>query len=519
MSTRSTSSAPPGNRRSRRRTTKLVAGGTAMLLALSVQGLGVGPATAAGPVSAGLTITPADLSFILKQIQISEAHATKEGATPGTVRPPNSVLSTTGSDGSANAPHVVNFSAAARPAHRGRAGQQPDRAVTTADQQRVPTAPAQARDLGAADRVFPRMVPAQNWRTPRRPRSRDRRTSTAGAATYLRRAGERRCRTPPARHQQPGLRPVGAATRQLSTLPGGGVGNPDPAPDWDTDGRLHPQPGAQQRPGGTDQLACSRCSASSSTTAWTSWASPAPRRSSSRCSRDDPLFSPAPGARNFIIANRTMVDRQSRRHQHDDPVDRPEPDLLLDASKQVFLREYVAGCDAGRPQVDRTPARRPLAATSATGPRSRRRPATFLGIQLVDTRHLSVPLLLTDEYGRFLRGANGFPQMVTDRTAPSCEGNIANRSRLPVSAQDRPRVPGRHRPQRGPGHQDPGCRSTACNADRRCLGPSGTYDDELLDAHFITGDGRGNENIGLTAIHTMFHSEHNRLRDDIYTHR
>jgi len=38
-----------------------------------------------------------------------------------------------------------------------------------------------------------------------------------------------------------------------------------------------------------------------------------------------------------------------------------------------------------------------------------------------------------------------------------------------------------------------------------------TYDDELLDAHFITGDGRGNENIGLTAIHHVFHAEHNRV--------
>ena len=38
-----------------------------------------------------------------------------------------------------------------------------------------------------------------------------------------------------------------------------------------------------------------------------------------------------------------------------------------------------------------------------------------------------------------------------------------------------------------------------------------TYDNELLDAHFVTGDGRGNENIGLTAVHTIFHSEHNRL--------
>ena len=39
----------------------------------------------------------------------------------------------------------------------------------------------------------------------------------------------------------------------------------------------------------------------------------------------------------------------------------------------------------------------------------------------------------------------------------------------------------------------------------------GIYDNELLDAHFITGDGRGNENIGLTAVHMVFHAEHNRL--------
>jgi Ca2+-binding RTX toxin-like protein len=38
-----------------------------------------------------------------------------------------------------------------------------------------------------------------------------------------------------------------------------------------------------------------------------------------------------------------------------------------------------------------------------------------------------------------------------------------------------------------------------------------TYDNEMLDAHFVTGDGRGNENIGLTTVHTIFHSEHNRL--------
>ena len=38
-----------------------------------------------------------------------------------------------------------------------------------------------------------------------------------------------------------------------------------------------------------------------------------------------------------------------------------------------------------------------------------------------------------------------------------------------------------------------------------------TYDNELLEAHYVTGDGRGNENIGLTTVHHVFHSEHNRL--------
>ena len=33
--------------------------------------------------------------------------------------------------------------------------------------------------------------------------------------------------------------------------------------------------------------------------------------------------------------------------------------------------------------------------------------------------------------------------------------------------------------------------------------------------HFVTGDGRGNENIALTAVHTIFHSEHNRLPHNI----
>lgn len=46
-------------------------------------------------------------------------------------------------------------------------------------------------------------------------------------------------------------------------------------------------------------------------------------------------------------------------------------------------------------------------------------------------------------------------------------------------------------------------------------GPAGAYDNELLDAHFVAGDGRANENVALTAIHDVFHTQHNLLADRI----
>ena len=77
-------------------------------------------------------------------------------------------------------------------------------------------------------------------------------------------------------------------------------------------------------------------------------------------------------------------------------------------------------------------------------------------------------------------------------------------------------VPDRHRAQRRPV-------AVALDAGRghrrrrptSRTQPAGTYDDELLNAHFACGDGRCNENIALSSIHQVFHSEHNRLVDDI----
>ena len=329
----------------------------------------------------------------------------------------------------------------------------------------------------------------------------------------LRRRGGARCQdSTPARHQQPRLRPVGATTRPHSR---GGVGQPRRPGLCPSTIRLHPQPGPQQRPGRTDQLACSPCSGSSSTMAWTSSASPAARRSSSRCSADDPLFDPARAARpDFIIANRTIVDRgissRSTPRPRGSTRTRPTPPpprsrCSCVSTSRIGGRQAPverAACSTGCRRQHRQLGR---------GQGAGRRPSW--ASQLVDTDIFNVPLLLTDEYGRFLRGPNGFPQMVRSRTAPSTRAtHRAGHDCVARRVVDRPRLPGRHRPRRGarrPRHRSRPASTRWATRDPR------TYDDELLDAHFITGDGRGNENIGLTAIHTMFHSEHNRLVDDI----
>jgi len=41
------------------------------------------------------------------------------------------------------------------------------------------------------------------------------------------------------------------------------------------------------------------------------------------------------------------------------------------------------------------------------------------------------------------------------------------------------------------------------------------YDVALFNSHYVSGDGRTNENVALTAIHAVFHDEHNRLVEEI----
>ena len=242
------------------------------------------------------------------------------------------------------------------------------------------------------------------------------------------------------------------------------------------------------------------------------------------------------------------------------------------ASHQVFLREYKFSVDSDGDGVNDSRAistgRLLNGATGgiATWADTKAQALTMLGIRLDDYDVLNVPLLLTDAYGKFIPGANGYAQIML-KDGSLLEGSAAGVS-VPANAYSAGAaflndiahhaepvlVDTDHNPA------TPGVRQTADTdmldyngdgvsnaadlvagaarirdadhdgsitvADLADVNLDGaidardlvaddnnpfTYDNEMLDAHFVTGDGRGNENIGLTAVHTIFHSEHNRV--------
>ncbi len=245
---------------------------------------------------------------------------------------------------------------------------------------------------------------------------------------------------------------------------------------------------------------------------------------------DDPLYVPG-SPTNFMVLTRatnqpgqdgvlgTNDDVQDATNTTTPFVDQNQT-YTSHPSHQVFLREYeldAAGDPVENGRLLTGPGDDGLATWEAVKTQAR----DELGIILSDADVLNVPLLATDAYGNFEPGPEGYPQIVTAtglvegsaagtplpgntrRTGHAFLDDIAHHA-VPVGDLD---------PSDGPGpivplspDSDPG---TTDDGDRS------TYDDEMLNAHFVGGDGRANENIGLTAIHHVFHSEHNRLVEDI----
>jgi len=183
-------------------------------------------------------------------------------------------------------------------------------------------------------------------------------------------------------------------------------------------------------------------------------------------------------------------------------------------SHQVFLREYTLDAtnhphSTGRllDSPDHSMANWGVVKAEA---------ASKLGLQLVDTDVSNIPMIAADPYGNFIPDAvTGLADYVT--TTGLVSGNLGTPVPVPANAirintaflNDIARSAA---PNGFPdadtvaGHQldTPVC----------APGQSPCYDDELLNLHVIAGDGRANENIALTTIHTIFEHEHNRLAVD-----
>ncbi|WP_372242740.1 peroxidase family protein [Pseudomonas sp. B14-6] len=213
-------------------------------------------------------------------------------------------------------------------------------------------------------------------------------------------------------------------------------------------------------------------------------------------------------------------------------------------SHQVFLREYVLNAAGDPIATGRLITNRDLGADGKFGTADdgdgesggmatwavvKAQARDILGINLTDLDVHNVPLLATDAYGSFIRGPNGMPQVVmrTSNGTDGIAGTADDVTQLVEGNRDAP-ISLANAVSTGHGFLDDIAHNAApvvvggvlqadADADVGNAQPVGaggnnlTYDNELLDAHYIAGDGRANENIGLTAVHHVFHSEHNRL--------
>lgn len=253
---------------------------------------------------------------------------------------------------------------------------------------------------------------------------------------------------------------------------------------------------------------------------------------------DDPLFDPG-SQTNFMVLTRAtnqagsdgLIGTEDDVREHTNtttPFVDQNQTYTSHPSHQVFLREFELN-GAGEPVATGRLLERAGVGGLATWADVKQQARTMLGIDLDDQDVLNLPLLLTDEYGKFIPDpATGFAQIVTDedpltldsgtpaspvdasaavRTKHAFLDDIAHHA-VPFGDHDNdPSTP--RQPLSPDPEPSPGPTNTADDND------PATYDDELLNVHFVTGDGRGNENIGLTAVHHIFHAEHNLEVDKV----
>ena len=231
----------------------------------------------------------------------------------------------------------------------------------------------------------------------------------------------------------------------------------------------------------------------------------------------DPLYV-AGSPTNFIKLTRATVDAQGLTTNRTTPLVDMNQAFGSHRSMNVFIREYV----------------RPSGVTLATGRLLdgqagglptwldiKQQALSKLGLILTDQDVGNCPMIVADEYGRMIPGPNGYAQVVVRLSGgtpsnPVLEIREGTANGLPLSTADYAALGTGHAFLLDMAH-------TAAPASRTAdpdtaLGLSGSsatyYDNELLDRHFVAGDGRVNENQGLTSFHLIFHNEHGKFVEE-----
>ncbi len=491
-----------------RRTKKTLAGVSALFLAVGIAPVVMQSAAIAAPIGQGFNLNASDLRFILKQIKISEAH----------------VANTT----SATGPCGALLGSGANQIPTTGQGVELPWGLRTVDGTCNNLLAGKSR-LGAADNVFPRLT-TPNFRGagPRPAEFGPPPPGTPNPTSYTQKKGsvfdqEPRTASNLIVDQTSGNPAAVAAAGASSTDPDETLFISNTAPDA---GLSAPYNSWFTLFGQFFDHGLDLTTKGNSGTVFVP------------LKPDDPLYV-AGSPTNFMVLTRTTNQPGPDGIAGDNPatpgVDESADDIqestntttpFVDQnqtytshpSHQVFLREYETA--VGGDPLSTGKMLEGAAGGLSNWTEVKAQAATQLGIELVDSDVLNVPLLATDQYGRFLRGPNGYPQLVT--TSGTVEGDPA----APISTSTAIRTGhaflddiAHHAQPVGDHDGNPSSPPVLLTPDGDAGtsddGSNTTYDDEMLGAHFITGDGRGNENIGLSTVHHVFHSEHNRLTGDI----
>ena len=286
--------------------------------------------------------------------------------------------------------------------------------------------------------------------------------------------------------------------------------------------------------------------------------------------QDDPLYVASPSAPNFMVLTRGADGTTGESVNSTTPYVDQSQTYGSHPSQNFFLREYNFAAGTGIPKssgrmlegTDESYTSLPNAwnghlgvggtLTFANGGsdigngglatwRDIKAQARLLGFNLTDYDARSIPVIATDQYGKFIPASNKFPMMLFTNGSsfvwqagnPSSPiGTGAKTSTDPAGGIALPGQSGSNWVAVSTGHafiNDTMATAVPFSVSGTPLAPdadsvmnsanampvSGYYDNETLNAHYVAGDGRVNENIGLSAIHHVFHSEHNLLAQDI----